>query len=166
MVPNVVLIGCGAAKRKEGAWPAVDLYVGSLYRAHLRILRAAGLEPTHVLSALHGAIRAREVIRRYECRLGDAPPERALIRAGRRSRERAWGHRALAALERFVLPKRRWLVLAGAPYVDAWADLAADFGVEVLDPLRGMGTGARLSLARRVDGDGMAARVALGLEDA
>lgn len=41
------------------------------------------------------------------------------------------------------------LVLAGAPYIDGWADQARAMGVRVDDPLRGYQLGERRAFARR-----------------
>jgi hypothetical protein len=146
--PTVVLIGCGATKRPSAA-RAVDLYTGPLYRAHLSLLRSAGREPTHVLSALHGAVPAYRVIEPYE----------ATVPSGADGRE--WGRRVLGALR--PGPGARWLVLAGSAYVEPWIDEARRAGVDVLDPLRGLTLGERRSLSSRCEGVRECARVALGL---
>ena len=55
-------IGCGQAKRR-GEQRAVDLYTGSLYRAHLAIARHSTGHNPHILSAEHGLLAPHESIR-------------------------------------------------------------------------------------------------------
>lgn len=66
----IVIIPCGAAKLDHKA-PAVDLYVGSLFRAGLTYARS--LVPDNhilILSALHGLVDLRAVIEPYDLRMG------------------------------------------------------------------------------------------------
>lgn len=136
---DLVLIGCGSEKRSEPC-AAADLYVGSLYLAHRRILECLGLwRPSFILSAKYGAIWPHEVVEPYEHQLGSAESA-------------AWGERVaeriLQVPQIAQCPGRRSiLVLAGAAYVDPWAAQVRSAGVFIDEPLRGCELGERLQFA-------------------
>ena len=132
-------IGCGQAKR-GGEQRAVDLYTGSLFRAHLAIARHSTGRNPQILSAEHGLLAPHEAIRLYDTTLDDD------------DHWRRWSTRILAKVRHYLKHTRRpsILVLAGARYVDGWAPEARALGVTVDEPLRGLELGARRAFAREL----------------
>ena len=63
------LVGCGKAKR-DGIWPARDLYVGSLFHMSLRYAEAT-CDETYILSAQHRLINLDTQIESYDYSLYD-----------------------------------------------------------------------------------------------
>lgn len=132
-------IGCGLAKRR-GEHRAVDLYTGSLYRAQLEIaLHSTGRNP-RILSARYGLLAPHEPVRFYDTTLDNG------------DYWRSWSASILALVRSYVKHTRRpsILVLAGARYVDGWADEARALGVTVDEPLRRLELGARRAFAREL----------------
>lgn len=137
---DLVLLGCGRRKVDHAA-RLIDLYTGPAYRSHRSILEHVAGRVDGILSALHGwaspTMRAR-------------PYDRTL----NRRTSLAWSDRVLADLlawqEASGLPRPRILVLAGALYVDGWADRVRAHGWAVDDPLRRLPLGKRRALAGAV----------------
>jgi hypothetical protein len=132
-------IGCGQAKRR-GEQPAVDLYTGSLYRAHLAIARHMTGRNPQILSAEHGLVAPHQAIRFYDTTLD------------REDHWRRWSAGILAQVRNYLKHTRQpsILVLAGARYVDGWADEARALGVTVDEPLRRLELGDRRAFAREL----------------
>ena len=173
---DLVLIGCGKSKRPEQA-RAFALYTGPVFAAHLAIVWHLGLPMPHVLSAQHGVFLAGAFIEPYDRTLSDLSAAElvrwndAILALVARAAAEVMRGRENARLVRdpaYDLPIRerlkaltppRWsfgpptqpsvLVLAGAPYIDGWADRARALGVRVDDPLRGFDLGERRTFARR-----------------
>lgn len=160
---HMVWLGCGAAKAR-GELPAIDLYTGSVYRAHRAIARhiAGPRGATHILSAQHGLLATHTVLRRYDATLADPSQRRAWSEAiyARLAmfhehildgRSCAFGFREDGRTLRGAFGPPRQpsiLVLAGAAYIDGWAERARQLGIRVDDPLRGLGLGERRAFAR------------------
>lgn len=130
-----VIIACGARKR-EGTWPAWDLYTGPYYRATFGWARSVvGLDDLYVLSAKYGLITARSRRASYEQRLDRRalPVARVRSQAGQ-----------LGLLDRPVT------FVGGKDY----ADLLRDAGLIVDTPFGGphMGIGKQRGLLRRCRG--------------
>lgn len=132
-------IGCGQAKRR-GEQRAVDLYTGSLFRAHLAIARHSTGRNPQILSAEHGLLAPHEAIRVYDTTLDDD------------DHWRRWSAGILARVRNYLKHTRQpsILVLAGARYADGWAPEARGLGVTVDEPLRGLELGARRAFAREL----------------
>jgi hypothetical protein len=132
-------IGCGQAKR-GGEQRAVDLYTGSLFRAHLAIARHSTGRNPQILSAEHGLLAPHEPIRFYDTTLDNE------------DHWRRWSAGILARVHNYLKHTRQpsILVLAGARYVDGWAPEARALGVTVDEPLRGLELGARRAFAREL----------------
>ena len=132
-------IGCGQAKR-GGEQRAVDLYTGSLFRAHLAIARHSTGRNPQILSAEHGLLAPHEAIRFYDTTLDND------------GHWRRWSAGILALVRHYLEHTHQpsILVLAGARYVDGWAPEARALGVTVDEPLRGLELGTRRAFAREL----------------
>lgn len=170
---DLVLIGCGKAKQPETS-PAIDLYTGPVFGAHLAIAEHLDAFPM-VLSAKHGIVERNVEIEPYELAVGDlrgadlerwneavfryvhgvlsqaADPRRISV-----PRDPAYD-RPIKERCRYFTPEMwafgpplqpRVLVLAGAPYIDGWAPRIRALGYQVDDPLRGFTLGQRRAFAR------------------
>lgn len=151
---DIVLVGCVKTKREHGA-PAKDLYVSD-YFLKMRAYAEASGRPWFILSAEHGLVRPDEWLEPYERYLPDTP----------RGYREAWGHKAAAELEQ-VVGSLGGLVVeihAGAAYVESLDAPLRALGAEVIDKLKGLSIGHRLSwyLRRHTDAlDGRDAVAAL-----
>lgn len=145
---DVVLIGCGSEKAAVPT-TAADLYTGSLYAAHRRILTHLGTwPPTAILSAEHGWLMPEQVIEPYKKHIDDLTAEEL----------ETWGDRVASRLYAQHLEKPVVLVLAGGAYIDPWlkgcsgdwegiSEEIRDGLIVVDDPLRGLEVGERLQFA-------------------
>ena len=67
---NVVIIPCGALKRRERC-RARDLYIGSYFKANLRYALSVAQTPdVLILSAKHGLIHLDEKVEPYDLKMG------------------------------------------------------------------------------------------------
>ena len=132
---DVVLIGCVKTKRAHGA-SAKDLYA-SPYFAKMRGYAEASQLPWFILSAEHGLVAPDEWLEPYDRYLPRTSPDY----------RRRWGDKVAAQLERAVGPLSGVVfdVHAGAAYVDALRASLTPAGAEVIDQLRGLTFGQRLS---------------------
>jgi hypothetical protein len=130
--PDLVLIGCGAAKRKKAS-PARDLYTGSLFRAN-SAMADRYRAPVRILSAEHGLLDPAKVIEPYETALLGAPE----------AKRQEWGAMVAGQVEDFVGAGGRVVALAGARYLKWTKDL---IGIVVEEPLARMSLGERLAAA-------------------
>lgn len=76
MTSPIVILGCGAAKRDLGPderCPAIDLYVGPLYRSRLAYARARG-GPHWIASAAHALVHPQAPTAVYESDLRRKSP--------------------------------------------------------------------------------------------
>lgn len=73
---KVALISCGKAKR-EGSWPAKDLYTSSRFRKCIK-LAERDFDAYFILSALHGLVRPETKIENYNVTMKDLSKEDAL----------------------------------------------------------------------------------------
>ena len=174
---DLVLIGCGKSKKVEQA-RGIDLYTGPVFAAHRDIVKHLDCWP-YILSAKHGPFPAGRYVDPYDCTLDDLTAaergkwneqvlrlvagegacilrDRDCVAAPRDPaydlpiRERRAALLPLRASFAFGPPAQpSVLVLAGAPYIDGWADRARALGVRVDDPLRGFDLGERRTFARR-----------------
>lgn len=132
---DVVLVGCVKSKRDAGAL-AKDLYTSDYFVKMRTYAEATGL-PWFILSAEHGLIGPEEWLEPYERYLPDTS----------RDYRRAWGLKVAAQLEHAVgsLDGLFVDVHAGAAYVDSVEDALQRNGAQVIDQLKGLSFGRRLS---------------------
>lgn len=141
---DLVLLGCGQAKAK-GKRAAIELYTGSVFKAHLAILTHLRESPHYILSAKHRLLQPAITVAPYDATLSDA------------SQRAAWNESIIEFFTEYMVEheqaplyggrSHRLLVLAGATYVDGWADQVRELGITVDDPLRGMTLGERRAFA-------------------
>lgn len=141
---DVVLVGCVKTKLDHGA-PAKDLYVSD-YFAKMRTYAEASGRPWFILSAAHGLVSPDDWLEPYERYLPDTS----------REYRRAWGEKVATQLEQAVgsLSDMVVDVHAGAAYVESVEESLAPRGALVLDQLRGLSFGRRLSWYLEHDGTG------------
>jgi hypothetical protein len=132
---DLVLVGCVKSKLVHGA-PAKDLYVSDYFVKMRSYAEASGL-PWFILSAEHGLVSPGEWLEPYERYLPDTSS----------TYRRTWGEKvarqlgqAVASLSGVVID-----VHAGAAYVEAVEEAITPLGALVLDQLRGLTFGRRLS---------------------
>ena len=150
-VHSVALIGCGKEKR-QGTWPAGQLYSGSLFRATLaHALRHYDRDNVFILSAKYGIVGLDEPIASYDRRIDDLSND-LLFR---------WGTYVVGKLEDWI--KRNCepgsplniTIYAGSAYVRALTE-HPDFEAHVhgktplyqwrwRNPLKGMRIDSRLA---------------------
>lgn len=133
--PDVVLIGCVKTKQDRGA-PAKDLYVSDYFRKMRAYAEGVGVR-WFILSAEHGLVGPEDWLEPYERYLPDAD----------REYRRAWGQRVAAQLAEAVGPLHGLVVdvHAGSAYVEAAEEALRPLGAVVVDQLRGLPFGRRLS---------------------
>lgn len=141
---DLVLVGCVKSKRDSGA-PAKDLYTSDYFVKMRTYAEATGL-PWFILSAEHGLVRPDEWLEPYERYLPDTS----------RDYRRAWGQEVASQLEEAVGPLAGLVVdvHAGAVYVESVGEALQQRGAQVLDQLRGLSFGRRLSWYLRREGAG------------
>lgn len=121
------LVACCGQKR-AGTWPARELYVSPLFRLSVAYVERRCRE-WHILSAKHGLVHPNRILEPYDLTLAEMPvKERA-----------AWTLRVHGELATLRRRGETFLVLGGRHYV------AAVIG-NVVDPLKGLQIGERLSL--------------------
>lgn len=130
---EVVLVGCTKTKREHPA-EARDLYDESpLFRKRRRVARIRG-DWWNILSAEHGLVRPENWLEPYDTYIGNVDSE-------------AWAEKVLATLlddlARHDDPTVT--IFAGKKYVDPLVPELEAEGYEVLDPLRGLMPGQRMS---------------------
>lgn len=132
-VRRVALITCG--KDKLGcAAPARELYTGTQFRLSLQVATCLFGEVL-VLSAKHGLVALDDVLEPYEFSMRDVPPEARVT----------WGKQVVASLEaRYPGEHLELHAYASAPYVEPLR-AALPPGWELVDPMRGLEQGYRLS---------------------
>jgi len=132
---DVVLVGCVKSKLGHGA-SAKDLYVSD-YFVKMRTYAEASGVPWFILSAEHHLVSPDEWLEPYERYLPD----------NSRDYRRAWGEKVARQLE-LAVGSLSGVVLdvhAGAAYVESVEDAVAPLGALVLDQLKGLSFGRRLS---------------------
>lgn len=134
------LVGCGKSKRPTAS-PARDLYTGNLFRLALAYALAR-CDVVYVVSALHGLLPLDRVIEPY-----DSSFTRAQSSAPRCLEWSLGVWRDLAVRHDLRSELQSVLVLVGANYAGPLLAGAVDLSlnVELLEPLRGMQIGQRLS---------------------
>lgn len=133
------LVGCGKAKRSV-ACKARELYTGNLFRLSLAYALER-CEVVYIVSAKHGLVELDQVLEPYEQSLrGVTAADRC---AWARSVWGAVGHRHQLRGGDLV----SCLVLVGQLYAEPLLGAGVQLGlnVELLEPLRGMPIGRRLS---------------------
>ncbi len=130
---TVVLVSCSGPKLEEAA-AAGDLYTSPLFKKARALAEATG-QPWAILSGLHGLVDPATELAPYDCRLGALSASEKVIwnRKTRSQISNRWRGRAT-----------RFVVLAGADYAGAVADLPAVF------PLAGLQVGERLREMNRL----------------
>lgn len=145
-----VWIGCGASKRAARS-PALELYTGPVFAAHLAIASHLNHVPD-VMSAEHGVVPWVAEVDPYDTVLSTiasrARFSALVLHEVQRLLEEVARLRARRDDDDAGLPPSI-LVLAGAPYIDGWAGQARAMGVRIDDPLRGYQLGERRAFARR-----------------
>lgn len=123
----VGLVSCSKAKLKKAA-PARDLYSPSFVFSRSARYVESRCDEWFVLSAKHGLVEPDTVLEPYDDTLAGAP---------KKVRE-AWASRVRAELaNRFDGQRVKYILMAGSSYAGAVA------GLDVEEPLRGLGTGHR-----------------------
>lgn len=132
---DVVLVGCVKSKLDRGA-RAKDLYI-SVYFAKMRAYAEASGLPWFILSAEHGLVSPETWLEPYDRYLPEAT----------RDYRRAWGQRVASQLEQAIGPLNGTVVdiHAGAAYVEAVGEALRPLGVVLIDQLKGLSFGRRLS---------------------
>jgi len=132
---NVVLVGCVKTKRAHGA-AAKDLYVSD-YFLKMRSFAEASGRPWFILSAEHGLVDPDQWLEPYERYLPDTSRDYRL----------AWGEKVAQQLEDAVGPLSDLVVdiHAGAAYVESVQRSLGRHGARVIDQLKGLSFGRRLS---------------------
>lgn len=133
--PDVTLVSCVKSKLQRGA-PAKDLYTSD-YFAKMRAYAESTGVPWFILSAEHGLVNPDAWLEPYDCYL----PETT------REYRRAWGQKvsmqlqeALGSLDGLVIE-----VHAGAAYAESAATALRPLGAVIVDRLKGLSFGRRLS---------------------
>jgi hypothetical protein len=132
---DVVLVGCVKSKLSHAA-AARDLYVSD-YFVKMRTYAEASGRPWFILSAEHGLVRPDDWLEPYERYLPDTS----------REYRRLWGDKVAEQLEHALGSLSGVLidVHAGAAYVEAVEQALRLRGAQVLDQLKGLSFGRRLS---------------------
>jgi len=133
--PDVVLVGCVKTKLAHGA-AAKDLYVSDYFTKMRAYAEGSGC-PWFILSAEHGLVGPDDWLEPYERYLPDTSQDYRL----------AWGERVAEQLERAVGPLDDMVldVHAGAAYVESLERAVGRRGAQVVDQLKGLSFGRRLS---------------------
>lgn len=133
--PDIVLVGCVKTKLAQGA-AAKDLYVSD-YFTKMRAYAEASGRPWFILSAEHGLVGPEDWLEPYERYLPDTSRDYRL----------AWGERVAEQLECAVRPLLDLVVdvHAGAAYVESVERAFGRRGAQVIDQLKGLSFGRRLS---------------------
>ncbi|GAA3633396.1 DUF6884 domain-containing protein [Microlunatus ginsengisoli] len=155
--PDVVLVGCVKSKLSHGA-PAKDLYTSDYFKKMRAYAEASGA-PWFILSAEHGLVAPDDWLEPYERYLPDTT----------REYRRSWGQTVATQLGEAVGPINGLVVdiHAGAAYVESAEAALAPLGAVVVDQLKGLSFGRRLSwyLRRGADSHSTAAKVTEQLQD-
>jgi hypothetical protein len=132
---DLLLVGCVELKLDQPA-PARDLYISPLFRKERDYAERSGL-PWFVLSAEYGLVAPDTVIAPYNLHLAKTS----------RAYRREWGNRVLIQLREAVGPLSGKVleIHAAAVYVAAIRGLLNAEGATVVDPLKGLTFGRRLS---------------------
>lgn len=132
---DVLLIGC-VKGRLDRAAPAKELYDSSYFRKMRAYAERSGA-PWFILSAEHGLVRPDQWLEPYDCYLADMSGDF----------RRAWGEKVVSQLHDALghLAGLSVEVHAGGTYVDTIGPALRSRGVRLLDPLRGLSIGRRLS---------------------
>ncbi|GGK83552.1 hypothetical protein GCM10011509_35010 [Ornithinimicrobium pekingense] len=132
---DVVLVGCVKSKRASGA-PAKDLYTSN-YFAKMRAYAEGTGKPWYILSAEHGLVAPDEWLEPYNCYLAKTGP----------AYQADWGQKVARQLVQAVGPLqgRIFDIHAGATYVKAVDSAVSPKGAVIIDQLKGMSIGQRLS---------------------
>lgn len=132
---DVLLVGCVKRKRASGA-SAKDLYTSD-YFAKMRAYAESTGKPWFILSAQHGLVAADEWLEPYDC----YPPNMS------RDYRCEWGRQVARQLEDALgtLHGRIFDIHAGASYVESVEAALSPKGAIIIDQLRGLPLGRRLS---------------------
>ena len=134
------MIGCGKAKVAAARAKVVELYNGSLYKAHLRLARSQG-GPHFILSGEYGLVSAESVVANYD----------TSMTSGDRAKKDAWGAMVLGQFRALQRPKRL-VVLCGKQYLHGWYDTLCSEGWEIVTPMMGLKVGERLAKVNEILG--------------
>jgi hypothetical protein len=130
MSRTIVLVQCTNTKRDEPA-PAGDLYDESaLFRSQRAYAQALG-DAWYILSAEHGFVDPDTVLEPYNTHIDDVDSEE-------------WAESVGDALGGVLTGDETVVITAGAKYADPLTpELEHRYGVDVVEPLRGLGIGSR-----------------------
>lgn len=138
---DITLVACSATKQ-AGAVRADELYKSNLF-AGSRILAERASRSWFIISAKYGLVRPAAVIQSYDSSLDQ-------MSLGERAQ---WATRVVEALPLSGLLAPRILLLAGEVYAAPLRPLLEARGARIIEPLRGMGIGSRISFLRRAVSD-------------
>lgn len=132
---DAVLIGCVKSRRASGA-PAQDLYTSD-YFGKMRTYAQRSGKPWFILSAQHGLVAPYAWLESDDCS--------RFTRS--RDYRRGWGRTVASQLEGVfgLLHGRVFDIHAGAAYVEAAGAALGPAGAIIVDQLRGLPIGRRLS---------------------
>ena len=135
LAADVLLVGCVKSKRARGAL-AKDLYTSD-YFAKMRAYVESTGKPWFILSAEHGLVAADEWLEPYDCYLPNMS----------RDYRCEWGRQVARQLAGTLgtLHGRVFDIHAGAAYVESVEAALCPKGAIIIDQLRGLSLGRRLS---------------------
>ncbi len=138
---ELIVIGCGKQKVRKQFAPAIDMYTGSLFKAHKRLAQSKG-GPHFILSGKYGLIRPTLTIPNYSL---------SMAMASRAERD-IWSDKVYHGFKKLPQPKQL-VVICGAPYLGAWYQKLLNDGWSIATPLKGLTVGRRLATIKRILGD-------------
>ncbi len=133
----IAIIGCGAAK-KDGHHAARDLYMGNLFKAHLRFAERLKPRELFVVSAKYGLVQIDEELESYELKLADLD----------RGELGSWRRRVALDVEALTEMGELVVILSGEFYA-SWSDACHR---RLSQPFAGLMVGERLQFVSRLLG--------------
>jgi hypothetical protein len=130
---QVGLISC-VKQKAPSACAAKDLYTSPLFKKSRAVVEAAAL-PWFILSARYGLVHPDDVIEPYD----------ETLNGMRRDRRETWAKQVGHAIETRLPRTSEILIFAGERYSEHLLPLLEQAGYRVLQPLKGLGLGERLS---------------------
>jgi hypothetical protein len=137
MANRIALVSC-VKKKRNGSWPARDLYLSPLFRG-LRCYAERHSDAWYILSAKHFVLPPDKVVKRYERSLNDMNSD---IR-------RKWADCVNLRLLELLPPRAEITLLAGMMYRKDIHPFLEKHGFVVEIPLQGLGIGKQLRYLKK-----------------